>query len=47
MIRGEIVEEKLPNGMTRFSSSEFPPLPRQQLAQIADQVRDRMSSSAQ
>lgn len=47
MIRGELVEEKLPNGMTRFSSSEFPPLPRQRLAQIADQVRDRMSSRAE
>jgi diadenosine tetraphosphate (Ap4A) HIT family hydrolase len=47
MIQGELVEEKLPNGMTRFSSSEFPPLPREQLAQIADQVRHRMSSSAQ
>ena len=47
MIRGELVEEKLPNGMTRFSSSEFPPLPREQLAQIADQVRHRMSSSAE
>jgi diadenosine tetraphosphate (Ap4A) HIT family hydrolase len=47
MIRGKLVEERLPNGMTRFSSSEFPPLPREQLAQIADQVRHRMSSSAE
>jgi len=47
MIRGELVEERLPNGMTRFSSSEFPPLPREQLAQIADQVRHGMSSSAE
>jgi diadenosine tetraphosphate (Ap4A) HIT family hydrolase len=43
MIRGEIVEEKLPNGMTRFTSSEFPPLPRDGLLQIAEQVRRRMS----
>jgi diadenosine tetraphosphate (Ap4A) HIT family hydrolase len=43
MIRGEIVEEKLPNGMTRFSSNEFPGLPRDQLVQIADEVRRRMS----
>lgn len=47
MVRGELVEEKLPNGMTRFSSSEFPPLPREQLAQVADQVRRRMSSGAE
>ena len=46
MIRGEIAEEKLPNGMTRFSSTAFPPLPRDQLLQIADQVRKRMSSLA-
>ncbi len=44
MIRGEIVEEKLPNGMTRFFSAAFPPLPRDQLMQIAEQVRVRMSS---
>ena len=46
MIRGEIVEEKLPNGMTRFFSSEFPGLPRDQLARIADEVRRRMSKQA-
>ena len=44
MIRGEIVEEKLPNGMTRFFSEAFPALPREQLVQIADQVRRRMRS---
>jgi diadenosine tetraphosphate (Ap4A) HIT family hydrolase len=42
MIRGEIVEEKLPNGMTRFFSDEFPALPRGQLMQVADEVRRRM-----
>lgn len=46
MIRGEIVEEKLPNGMTRFFSSAFPALPRDQLAEIAAVVRRRMSSGA-
>jgi diadenosine tetraphosphate (Ap4A) HIT family hydrolase len=40
MIRGEIVEEKLPNGMTRFYSEEFPALPRDQLARAADSVRE-------
>ena len=44
MIRGEIVEEKLPNGMTRFFSEAFPALPREQLVQLADQVRRRMRS---
>lgn len=39
MIRGEIVEEKLANGMTRFYSAEFPALPRDKLKEIADQIR--------
>jgi diadenosine tetraphosphate (Ap4A) HIT family hydrolase len=43
MIRGEIVEEQLPNGMTRFTSAAFPALPRDQLVRIADQVRAAMS----
>jgi diadenosine tetraphosphate (Ap4A) HIT family hydrolase len=40
MIRGEIVEEKLPNGMTRFYSEEFPALPSDQLVRTADSVRE-------
>jgi len=43
MIRGEIVEEKLPSGITRFTSRDFPPLPRAELLQIAEEVRHRMS----
>jgi diadenosine tetraphosphate (Ap4A) HIT family hydrolase len=43
MIRGEIVEEKLPNGMTRFFSEDFPALPRDQLVTLAAQVRARMT----
>ena len=43
MIRGELVQEKLPNGMTLFTSKEFPALPREQLVEIAGQVRIRMS----
>lgn len=45
MIKGEIIEEKLPNGMTRFESKEFPPLPREQLAEIADRVRRAMETA--
>jgi hypothetical protein len=33
--------------MTRFSSSDFPPLPREQLERIAHQVRHSMSSGAE
>jgi diadenosine tetraphosphate (Ap4A) HIT family hydrolase len=43
MIRGEIVEEKLPSGMTRFTSREFLSLPRDQLLRIAEEVRRRMT----
>jgi len=43
LIRGEIVEETLPNGMTRFTSQEFPALPRERLLQIAEQIRSAMS----
>ncbi|WP_157973601.1 HIT family protein [Tropicimonas sp. IMCC34043] len=43
MIRGEIVEEKLPNGMTSFQSAEFPPLPREDLEQIANRLRRKLN----
>ena len=39
MIRGEIVEEKLPSGMTRFYSPEFPALPRDKHTETANRVR--------
>lgn len=39
MIRGEIVEEKLPSGITRFFSPEFPALPRHELVDTAEKVR--------
>ena len=42
MVRGEIVEEKLPSGMTRFTSREFPPLPRERLLKVAELVRHHM-----
>lgn len=47
MIKGEIVEEKLPSGMTRFTSRQFPPLPREQLLDIADRVRRGMTLADQ
>ena len=42
MIRGEIVEEKLPSGMTLVTSKDFPPLPQQDLLAVAERVRSRM-----
>ena len=42
-VRGEIVEEKLPGGMTRVLSKEFPPLPREDQLRVAEQVRQRMA----
>jgi diadenosine tetraphosphate (Ap4A) HIT family hydrolase len=43
MIRGEIVEEKLPSGMTRIVSQDFPALPRALLSDIAEQIRRGMA----
>jgi hypothetical protein len=43
MIRGEIFEEKLPSGMTRFESREFPPLPLEELREVAERVRARLA----
>jgi diadenosine tetraphosphate (Ap4A) HIT family hydrolase len=45
MIRGEIEEEKLPNGMTRFFSRQFPALPREKLLEVAEHVRRRLSDA--
>ena len=45
LIRGEVVEEKLPNGMTRIVSEEFPALPEAQLRDLAEQVRRRLAES--
>ncbi len=39
MIKGETVEEKLPNGMTRFYSPDFPALPRKDLQETAERVK--------
>jgi diadenosine tetraphosphate (Ap4A) HIT family hydrolase len=46
MIRGEIVEEKLPSGATLFFSKEFPALPRDQLMAVAERVRRTMRDDA-
>jgi diadenosine tetraphosphate (Ap4A) HIT family hydrolase len=43
MIRGELIEEQLPNGFTRITSAQFPALPRDELASIADRVRKRLA----
>jgi len=43
MIRGEIVEEKLPSGMTRIVSRDFPTIPRERLSEVAARVRDRLA----
>jgi diadenosine tetraphosphate (Ap4A) HIT family hydrolase len=42
MIRGEIVEEKQPSGVTLIFSKDFPPLPRAELERAAEQIRQRM-----
>ena len=43
MIRGEIVEQKMPSGATQFYSKEFPALPRDELLAVAERVRQRLN----
>jgi len=38
IIRGEIVEEKLPSGLTRMTSKEFPPLSEEDLRATASRI---------
>ena len=42
LIRGEVVEERLPSGAGRITSREFPALPEGELRAVADRVRDLM-----
>jgi diadenosine tetraphosphate (Ap4A) HIT family hydrolase len=46
MIRGEIVEQKMPSGATQFYSEEFPARPREELLGVAEKVRRRLNSEA-
>jgi hypothetical protein len=43
MIRGEIVTEPMDNGMTRFFSKEFPPLPEIRLREFALRVGQELN----
>ena len=43
MIRGPIVSEKLPSGLERFFSREFPALPRAELEDVAQKVAERLA----
>jgi diadenosine tetraphosphate (Ap4A) HIT family hydrolase len=43
LIRGEVVEERLPSGAGRITSREFPPLPEAELRAVADRVRDLLA----
>jgi len=45
IIKGEIVEEKLDTGVTRFTSKEFPPLGREELKAAAERIRRRLEST--
>jgi diadenosine tetraphosphate (Ap4A) HIT family hydrolase len=44
MIRGELTEEKLPSGFTRFTSKEFPALPEDELRAVALRVQRRLAA---
>ncbi len=44
LIKGEIIEEHLPNGVTRFISKEFPPLPEETQRAVARRVQTRLAA---
>ncbi len=44
MIRGEVINEELPNGAERFSSKDFPPLPKAEQRAVARRVQQRLLS---
>lgn len=47
MIKGELVPETLPSGVTGFVSKDYPGLPESQLTAAADALRAELSGSSQ
>ncbi|HEX2348194.1 MAG TPA: HIT family protein, partial [Ktedonobacterales bacterium] len=43
MIRGELTAQTLPSGATLIASTEFPPLPEDELRAVAERVRLRLA----
>lgn len=43
-IRGPLIEEKLPSGMVRVTSKEFPALPQEQLQRVARRIEERLQT---
>jgi hypothetical protein len=44
-IRGELIEEKMPNGFTRVVSKQFPPLSRGELLDVSSRARKYFEAS--
>jgi diadenosine tetraphosphate (Ap4A) HIT family hydrolase len=44
MVRGALEEEHLPSGVTRFVSTEFPPLPEHELRAVGERVGRRLAA---
>ena len=45
IIRGELMEEKMPNGFTRVVSAQFPAMPQDELVDVANRVGKRLAYS--
>ena len=43
LIRGEVVEERLPSGAGRITSLDFPPIPEPELRAVANRVRSLLA----
>lgn len=46
MIKGELVERRLPSGAVEYVSDEFPPLPAATLSAVAARLHDRLAGGA-
>ncbi|MGE5140492.1 MAG: HIT family protein [Rudaea sp.] len=46
IIKGELIEERLPSGATRIISKEFPPLSETEQRAVAERVRQRLFAEA-
>jgi diadenosine tetraphosphate (Ap4A) HIT family hydrolase len=44
IVRGELSEERLPSGVTRFTSKEFPALPEDELRAVGLRVQRRLAA---
>ena len=45
MVRGDLVERRMPTGATMVISRDFPPLPEEELREVAERVRTALANA--